>query len=83
SKNKKIGRGTRPINADIDWKSYTGYFEKTAREKLINNMAGVLLQTKTAVGADIIKEYADESARDTFIKSATIQIMSTPEYQLC
>jgi hypothetical protein len=46
-------------------------------------MAGLLLQTKTAVGADLIKQYADESGREAFIKSATIQIMSTPEYQLC
>lgn len=83
NKGKKLGRGAKPVNADIDWKPYASYFEKTAREKLINNMAGILLQTKTAVGADLIKEYADESSRDVFIKSATIQIMSTPEYQLC
>lgn len=81
--NKKMGKGAKPINADLDWKPYISYFEKTGREKLINNMAGVLLQTKTAVGADIIKGYSDESGRDSFIKTATIQIMSTPEYQLC
>jgi uncharacterized protein (DUF1800 family) len=79
----KKSKGARPINADVDWKHYTGYFEKTARDKLINNMAGLLLQTKTTVGADLIKQYADESGREAFIKSATIQIMSTPEYQLC
>ena len=83
SKNKKMGKGAKPINADVDWKLYTSYFEKTEREKLINNMAGILLQTRTAVGADLIKEYADESNREIFVKSATIQIMSTPEYQLC
>jgi hypothetical protein len=82
-KSKKPGKGAKPVNADIDWTSYTGFFEKTAREKLINNMAGLLLQTKTAVGADLIKQYADESGREIFIKSVTIQIMSTPEYQLC
>ncbi len=82
-KSKKLSKGAKPINADINWASYTGFFDKTAREKLINNMAGLLLQTKTAVGADLIKQYADESGREVFIKSATIQIMSTPEYQLC
>ena len=82
-KNKKMGKGAKPINANVDWKPYTSYFEKTGREKLINNLAGILLQTKTAVGADIIKEYANESDRESFIRSATIQIMSTPEYQLC
>ena len=46
-------------------------------------MAGILLQTKTAVDASVIKQYADETDRNNFIQSATIQIMSTPEYQLC
>lgn len=77
------GRGTRPINANIDWASYTGFFSKTQREKLVNAMAGILLQTNTAVGADVIRQYSDESSRESFIRSATIQIMSTPEYQLC
>jgi uncharacterized protein (DUF1800 family) len=77
------GRGTRPINANIDWAAYTDYFSKTQREALVNAMAGVLLQTNTAVGADIIRQYSDESSREAFIRSATIQIMSTPEYQLC
>lgn len=82
-KNKKMGKGTKPINADLDWKPYINHFENAQREKLINNIAGILLQTKTAVGADLIKGYSDESGRDSFIKTATIQIMSIPEYQLC
>jgi hypothetical protein len=77
------GRVGRPIQADIDWQPYTSYFEKSPREKLINNIAGILLQTKTAVGADIIQSYADESGRESFIRSVTLQVMSTPEYQLC
>jgi uncharacterized protein (DUF1800 family) len=80
---RAANRGGRPINANVDWKLYVNHFEKTSREKLINSMAGILLQTNTAVGADIIKTFSDESSRDNFIKTATIQIMSTPEYQLC
>lgn len=81
---KKPGvKGAKPINANVDWSIYTAYFKKTEKDKLLNAMAGLLLQTKTGVGADIIKEYSDESSRDNFIKTATIQIMSTPEYQLC
>lgn len=75
--------GAKVIYADVDWEKYTAYYEKMPREKLINEMAAVLLQTKTAVGAGIIKQYSDESSREAFIRSATIQIMSTPEYQLC
>ncbi|HEX2848508.1 MAG TPA: DUF1800 domain-containing protein [Chitinophagaceae bacterium] len=84
-KAQKLGgaRGTRPINANIEWAGYLNYFSKTQREALVNAMAGILLQTNTAVSADIIRQYSDESNREAFIRSATIQIMSTPEYQLC
>jgi uncharacterized protein (DUF1800 family) len=79
----KIGKGAKPVQANVDWQPYLDHFEKTAREKLLNTMAGVLLQTKTAVDASVIKQHADESGRESFIRSVTIQIMSTPEYQLC
>jgi len=79
----KMGKGTKPIQANVDWKPYVDHFEKTAREKLVNVISGILLQTKTAVDASVIKQYADETDRYNFIRSATIQIMSTPEYQLC
>ena len=32
---------------------------------------------------DIIKQFSDQTGRENFIKTATLQIMSTPEYQLC
>lgn len=75
--------GGKPINANIDWKPFVSHFDKTEREKLVNVLSGVLLQTKAGISADIIKEYSDETSRDNFIKTATIQIMSTPEYQIC
>jgi uncharacterized protein (DUF1800 family) len=75
--------GMKPIDADIDWSAFLAYFGKTERANLENAIAGILLQTKTAVGADIIKAYADEASRESFIRSAAIQVMSTPEYQLC
>jgi len=76
-------KGAKAIQASIDWETYVKYFDKTSRDKLVNSIAGVLLQTKTAVDKEIIRQYADESDRHSLIQSATIQIMSTPEYQLC
>jgi uncharacterized protein (DUF1800 family) len=83
AKSKRMGGSVKPIDADIDWKLYLAHFEKTQRDKLINGVAAVLLQTKTTVDAGILKQYSDESDRNSFIRSVTIQIMSTPEYQLC
>ena len=79
----RMANATRVINAQVDWSKYLDYYNKVGREQLVNDMAGILLQTRKAVGADVINEYTDASSKETFIKTATIQIMSTPEYQLC
>lgn len=75
--------GAKTINADVDWNKYIKSFDKTERAKLINTLSGILLQTKTGVSEGVIKSYSDETSRENFIRTATIQIMSTPEYQLC
>jgi len=79
----KMGRAGRPINAEIDWGKYLQYYQKIPKEELVNDISGILLQTKKAVSADVISQYADARSKENFIKTATIQIMSTPEYQLC
>jgi len=83
SDGNRMGRAGRPINAEVDWKKYLSYYDKVAREELVNDISGILLQTKKAVNADVISQYADAGSKENFIKTATIQIMSTPEYQLC
>jgi hypothetical protein len=79
----RMGRAGRPINAEVDWSKYLEFYEKVPKEKLVNGISGMLLQTKKGVGVEVISEYADASSRENFIKTATIQVMSTPEYQLC
>lgn len=81
---KSMGYGKRSIiKANIDWKEYIGHFEKVQKEQLIGSLASSLLQTKNTVSNDLIKQYADAASKESFIKSATLQLMSTPEYQLC
>jgi uncharacterized protein (DUF1800 family) len=71
------------INAKIDWDSYVKQFESTPRENLVSSISAMVLQTPAQINPDIIRNYADASGRESFIKTATIQLMSTPEYQLC
>ena len=71
------------IKADIDWKGYLGHFEKTQKEQLIGSLASNLLQTRSNIRNELIKQYTDAGSKESFIKSATLQLMSTPEYQLC
>jgi hypothetical protein len=76
------GKG-RQIMATINWNNYIKQFEPVSRENLVSSIAKTLLQTSTAVSADTLKNYVDASSRENFIKTVTIQLMSTPEYQLC
>jgi uncharacterized protein (DUF1800 family) len=80
---KQWGKAGKPINADINWSSYLKYFESSPKEELTQTMASILLQTKKGLDMDTLKIYADNSSRENFIKSVTIQMMSTPEYQMC
>jgi uncharacterized protein (DUF1800 family) len=71
------------INANVDWNLYVKNYESVPREMLAETIAKTLLQTKPGVGMDLITKYSDQSGRENFIKTATMQVMSTPEYQLC
>ena len=71
------------INANVDWKEYLEYYESIPREKLAAAISGILLQVKSRVDENTIKMFSDQSGRDNFIRTATLKVMSTPEYQLC
>jgi uncharacterized protein (DUF1800 family) len=73
----------RPIRATIDWSDYTENFATTPREQLAGVIAATLLQVKPSFSNTIITQHADSSSREAFVRSATLQIMCTPEYQLC
>jgi hypothetical protein len=80
----KMGKkGGQVISAAVDWETYLNKFEKVPREKLLSAISGILIQGVTPVDEKILGKYVDSSSRESFIKSATIQLMSTPEYQLC
>jgi hypothetical protein len=76
-------RNGQQIMADVDWSSYYAGFKPVAREKLIPEISKLLLQSPAGINEDVLKKYADASSRESFIRTVTIQLMSTPEYQLC
>lgn len=69
--------------ATIQWDLVYRIFEKTPREKLLDQVMATLLQTKAKPGAALLERYANKESRENYIKSAIINLMSTPEYQLC
>lgn len=81
--NAGMAIGSKPIKAKIEWTSFIRQFDSISREQLISQMNLALLQTIPGFHNELIRHYSDEESRDSFIRSATIQIMSTPEYQMC
>ena len=71
------------IVANINWDPYVNNFSKVPKEKLIKEIAGALLQTSSCVSEPLLQKQGDVSSRTGFIKSVTIALMATPEYQLC
>lgn len=80
---KGYGKTGKPINALIDWPVYTQNFEAIPREELFSNIAACLLQTTKGLQTEIIKNFTNSTSRESFIKTATLQLMSVPEYQMC
>lgn len=80
---KTFEKGGRPINVTIDWGLYVKHFEKISRENLVDTIIRNLLQVSIRIPKELISQYADGSGREVFIRTATLQVMSAPEYQLC
>lgn len=81
---KKLKRiaGGRVIRANINWAQVEQSFAQTDLAKLGDALTGALLQTPAV---SFSKKLVTESMgdRSKIIRNAVINIMSTPEYQLC
>ena len=75
-------KGGQMIKAKINWDAYLKKFDNVSREKLPAAIASTLLQTPSSVNENILNKYIDITSRESFIKTMTIQLMCTPEYQL-
>ena len=80
-KNKAFGQAG--ISATIDWAIIIKQFEKTTRTQLSSAIINTLLQTEGRVQPTVLQPFFNNSDREAYIKSIIINVMSTPEYQLC
>ena len=58
-------------------------FEKIKREDLAMKIADSVLQSPGRLEKNILEKYVAADSRENFIKTSVIQLMATPEYQLC
>ena len=81
------GTDTKPkanqIRVTVDWKSVLQVFDKTAKENLMKKVSDIVLQTGSDINPNILNRYIDNTSRDAYIKTTMVELMSTPEYQLC
>ncbi|WP_291912892.1 DUF1800 domain-containing protein [Chitinophaga sp. CB10] len=73
----------RKVNATIDWAPFLKAYEKVPREQLAETIAASLLLKTGNTNRQLLEKYADMGNRDAYIKTVAIDVMSTPEYQLC
>ncbi len=80
---KKLREAAKGGTAKIEWDTVNRIFEKVPRENLLSAISTVVLQTRTEVSAVLLDKYLNKESRENYIKSAIINLMATPEYQLC
>jgi uncharacterized protein (DUF1800 family) len=69
------------VNVDVDWKTYVAQFQQVSKERLPEAIASALLPAGT-VNLDMLMKYVERDSREHYIRSLTIGLMSTPEYQM-
>ncbi|MEI7735518.1 MAG: DUF1800 domain-containing protein [Ferruginibacter sp.] len=80
---KKLQAAVKGGTAETDWRMAIKIFETTPREKLLQKITDTVLQTKGHVTNAVLEKYLNKESRENFIKSTIVNLMCTPEYQLC
>ena len=81
--NKNKMYTNKGASAAIDWQPVNKIFEKTKREQLEQKIADTVLQSPGRLNVNLLNKYVSSESRESFIKTTVIQLMTTPEYQLC
>jgi uncharacterized protein (DUF1800 family) len=81
-----MGRSQEKRNAfaaNIHWNSFIKAFKNIERKDLLQSIKSSLILNPDSLSDETILKFADQSSRESFIQSVSLQLMSTPEYQLC
>ncbi|HET9055922.1 MAG TPA: DUF1800 domain-containing protein [Chitinophagaceae bacterium] len=72
------------VNVTINWNDVIKQFSEVNKENLLGEIALATLQTASpAINKNVLDKYIDHSSKENYIKTAIIQLMCTPDYQLC
>ena len=73
----------RQLNITADWDAVIKVFDNIPKENLLKKINEIVLQTRKTINPDILNKYIDHTSRQAYIKTTMVELMSTPEYQLC
>ena len=80
---KKAG-ARRGFAAQLEWQPVLDLFAETPEKDLLPKIADYLWTAPTQrLPLEVLQQHTDRSSRDALVKTAMIQLMATPEYQLC
>jgi len=79
-KKEVVGKGG---SASIEWEPVVKIFEDIKREDFSRKITDTVLQTGSRIDSSVLDKYTSAASREDFIKTAILNLMSTPEYQLC
>lgn len=72
------------LEANIDWKPALGFFKQIPDNQLFEKLAEYLWAPPSLhLPKDVLEKYVSESSPEKRIQTAIIQLMATPEYQVC
>lgn len=71
------------VNSQVNWDSIISAFSEVKRDNLATAIGDCLLQTGSRIPANVLDRFIDDSSRESYIRTAMVRLMGTPEYQLC
>lgn len=80
---QRAGYGAKNGAAAVDFTLPVAAFESIPREQLLPKISATILQTSSRVSNNLLAKYLNNESRESYIKTAIVYLMSTPEYQLC
>ncbi len=76
--------GGRVLQTTIRWEPAMKQLEKISRENLLTNIAALMWQTvPSPINKQLMEKFTDAASRERYIQTTIIQLMCTPEYQMC
>ncbi len=78
------GRLQKKLGVQVDWRPLLGLFAAVPDTEIATQLARWLWQMPEArPPLEVLARHTDPEPRDEFLQSTALQLMATPEYQLC